>query len=148
MLLHENTQAHQSLHMQHWLTKHGKVVLPNLPWSPDLAPCDFYLFLRLKDHLKDCHFKDSAKIRLALKIVYGGYQKWFKLLYECWQKFFNCWSTVFWRQLSQRSSLFWHTWDMVPILESFVYRKLKSFTYTHFSYITMIRKSSILQYLF
>ena len=31
-------------------------VVPQPPYSPDLSPCDFFLFPRLKNHLKGHHF--------------------------------------------------------------------------------------------
>jgi hypothetical protein len=31
-------------------------VVPQPPYSPDVSPCDFFLFLRLKNHLKGRHF--------------------------------------------------------------------------------------------
>jgi hypothetical protein len=38
-----------------------------LPHSPDLAPCDFYLFPKLKSALKETHFQsvDEVKSKLA-----------------------------------------------------------------------------------
>jgi hypothetical protein len=35
-----------------FLTKHKVTVLPHPPYSPDLCPCDFFLFPRLKKRLK------------------------------------------------------------------------------------------------
>jgi hypothetical protein len=39
-----------------FLTKKGIPVVPQPPYSPDLSPCDFVLFLKLKFHLKRHHF--------------------------------------------------------------------------------------------
>jgi hypothetical protein len=34
------------------------------PYSPDLAPCDFFLFSRLKSTLKGKQFQDAVEIQL------------------------------------------------------------------------------------
>jgi hypothetical protein len=46
------------------LAKHSIPVVPHSPYSPDLAPCDFFLFLRLKGTLKGKRFQDVAEIQL------------------------------------------------------------------------------------
>jgi transposase len=38
-------------------------VLENPPYSPDLAPSDFFLFPKIKDILKGRHFDDIDEIR-------------------------------------------------------------------------------------
>jgi len=38
------------------LAEKSITVVPQPPYSPDLSPCDFFLFLRLKNHLKGPHF--------------------------------------------------------------------------------------------
>jgi hypothetical protein len=34
----------------------GFTLMPQPPYSPDLAPCDFFLFSYLKQHLEGKHF--------------------------------------------------------------------------------------------
>jgi transposase len=59
-LHHDNAPAH-SLHLiQSFLTKHGIPVVRQAPYSPDMAPCDFWVFPKLKRPLKGSHF-DSCK---------------------------------------------------------------------------------------
>jgi hypothetical protein len=41
------------------LTNHGNVVLSFLPHSPDITPCDFFLFAQLNKILHNCHFKNA-----------------------------------------------------------------------------------------
>ncbi|EZA47562.1 hypothetical protein X777_15674 [Ooceraea biroi] len=41
-------------------------VLPHPPYSPDLAPCDFFLFPKLKSHLKGKHFRTIENIQKAV----------------------------------------------------------------------------------
>jgi len=44
MLHHDNAAAHSSLLICEFLSKHEMTVVPQLPYSPDLAPADFYCF--------------------------------------------------------------------------------------------------------
>jgi hypothetical protein len=39
-------------------------MVPHPPYSPDLAPCDFFLFPRLKSTLKGKRFQDVMEIQL------------------------------------------------------------------------------------
>ena len=42
-------------------------LLPHPPYSPDLAPSDFFLFSKLKEHLKGISFKDTNETKQAAK---------------------------------------------------------------------------------
>jgi hypothetical protein len=46
--LHDNARPHTALSVSRFLIKYNVTVLPHLPYSPDLTPCDFFLFPRLK----------------------------------------------------------------------------------------------------
>jgi hypothetical protein len=39
-------------------------MVPQPPYSPDLSPCDFFLFSRLKSTLKGKRFQDVAEVQL------------------------------------------------------------------------------------
>jgi hypothetical protein len=41
-------------------------VVPHPPYSPDLAPCDFFLFPRLKNTLKEKRLQDVTEIQLNM----------------------------------------------------------------------------------
>ena len=43
-LLHDNAPAHKSAKIQEYLKECGLDVLDHPPYSPDLSPCDFWLF--------------------------------------------------------------------------------------------------------
>jgi len=45
VLHHDNAPAQTALSIREFLAKKNIPVLPHPPYSPDLAPCDFYLFL-------------------------------------------------------------------------------------------------------
>ncbi|KAJ4431310.1 hypothetical protein ANN_19907 [Periplaneta americana] len=42
LLLHDNAPAHRSILVQEELARQQVAVLPHLPYSPDLVPCDFF----------------------------------------------------------------------------------------------------------
>ena len=52
ILHHDNAPAHTSHLVQQFLAKHGTAQLQQPLYSPDLAPCDFFRFPRLKKVLK------------------------------------------------------------------------------------------------
>ncbi|GFU62923.1 uncharacterized protein TNCV_40731 [Trichonephila clavipes] len=67
-------------------------VAPQPPYSPDLSPCDFFLFLKLKNHPKGQHFGTKENIQTAvtdqLKAIpisefHQCYEEWKKRLQRC-----------------------------------------------------------------
>ncbi|GBM12893.1 hypothetical protein AVEN_114971-1 [Araneus ventricosus] len=84
-LLHDNAPPHRALIVKKYLA------IETPPYSPDLAPADFYLFPRLKMKLKGHRFVDSDKvIKNATKqlkdLSKNGFQECFEQLYEHWKK--------------------------------------------------------------
>jgi len=51
-LLRDNARPHTALSVSRFLTKHNVTVLPHPPYSPNLSPCDFFLFPRLEKKAK------------------------------------------------------------------------------------------------
>jgi hypothetical protein len=54
---------HTSVLTQLFLTKCKMVIIPHPPYSPDLAPCDFLLFPKLKLKLKGRQFDTIEEIQ-------------------------------------------------------------------------------------
>jgi len=52
LLHHDNVPAHAALLTRRFLTDNNMTVVPHPLYSPDLAPCDFFLFPKLKMKLK------------------------------------------------------------------------------------------------
>ena len=52
-LLHDNTKPHISSETSETITDLGFSVLPHLPYSPGIAPSDYYLLKHLQLSLKD-----------------------------------------------------------------------------------------------
>jgi transposase len=61
-LLHDNAPAHSSHLIQSFLAKHGIPVVHQAPYSLDMAPCDFWLFPKLKRPLKGSRFDNYKDI--------------------------------------------------------------------------------------
>ncbi|GFR66124.1 transposase [Elysia marginata] len=64
LLLHDNAGPHKARATTQSLRELGFQVLPNPAYSPDLAPCDYWLFPILKDRLpgpKSDRIQDLAK---------------------------------------------------------------------------------------
>jgi len=56
-ILHQdNAPAQNALSVKQFLANKNITVFEHPPYSPDLAPCDFYLFPKIKSVLKGTHF--------------------------------------------------------------------------------------------
>jgi hypothetical protein len=60
---HDNALAHDALAVREFLAKKSIMKLDRPPYSPYLAPCDFWLFPKLKTALKGHRFSDIADIQ-------------------------------------------------------------------------------------
>ena len=65
-LLHDNAPAHKSATVQEYQKESGLNVLDHPPYSPDLSPCDFWLFPRLKEMLAGHRFESCCGIGSAV----------------------------------------------------------------------------------
>ena len=65
-LLHDNAPAHKSATVQEYLKESGLDVSDHPPYSPDLSPCDFWLFPRLKEMLAGHRFESRCGIGSAV----------------------------------------------------------------------------------
>lgn len=57
--------AHKAFRVNRYLASQGWSVVPHPPYSPDLAPCDFFLFPRMKKNLKGKRFDDVEAVKTA-----------------------------------------------------------------------------------
>ena len=70
----------------------GIKTVPHSPYSPELAPCDFLLFPKLKEKLRGCHYETIEEMKEAVtKVIdtltqedfHGAFQKlleWYKCI--------------------------------------------------------------------
>ncbi|UYV74766.1 hypothetical protein LAZ67_12000886 [Cordylochernes scorpioides] len=90
-LLHDNAPAHRAIIVQDYLAKHSVSVLSHPPYSPDIAPCDFFFFPKLKMTLKGRRFSSSSKVienaTVELnKIIKIDFELAFQQLFSLWKK--------------------------------------------------------------
>ena len=73
ILHHDNAPAHTALSVKQFLVSKEITTLHHPPYSPDLAPCDFFLFPKLKGILKGTRFQEVEDIKTSvtrhLKII-------------------------------------------------------------------------------
>ena len=63
-ILHQdNALAYNALSVKMFLTKHKITMLEHPPYSPDLAPCDFFLFPKIKSALKGTRFESVDAVK-------------------------------------------------------------------------------------
>ena len=65
-LLHDNAPAHKSAVVVDYLKTSGLHTLPHPPYSPDLAPCDFWLNPHIKQCLRGRKFETRTAVGRAL----------------------------------------------------------------------------------
>jgi len=65
-LLHDNAPSHNAAIVKKFLANRNVAVLHHTPYSPDLAPADYFLFPKLKFSLKGRHFQTVEEIRCAV----------------------------------------------------------------------------------
>ncbi|UYV76906.1 K02A2.6-like [Cordylochernes scorpioides] len=87
ILHHDNARPHTAHLVTSFLAKNGTQILPQQPYSPDIAPNDFFLFSKLKAVLKGRHFdtRDDVieKSLLALKSIP---KEAYKNCFDNWEK--------------------------------------------------------------
>lgn len=85
VLFHQdNAPAHKSMKAMAKFNELGYELLPHPPYSPDLAPCDFYLFPNLKRWLQGKKFYSNEEVewetdayfhQLTMEYYSGGLKK-------------------------------------------------------------------------
>jgi histone-lysine N-methyltransferase SETMAR len=67
-ILHHNTPCHTSLLVRKFLSSKNITVCPQPPYSPDLAPCDFWPFPKVKMTMKGKRFESNQDIEPATTV--------------------------------------------------------------------------------
>lgn len=91
LLLQDNAPAHTACIATSAATECGYELLPHPPYSPDLAPSDFYLFPKLKEHLRGSqHTCDNDVIEAVEEFLADQdtafYQTGIEMLQKRWTK--------------------------------------------------------------
>ncbi|UYV64012.1 SEC14L1, partial [Cordylochernes scorpioides] len=89
LLHHDNAPAHTLLLVRDFLAKNNTLMMPQPPYSPDLAPCDFFLFPKLKRPMKGRRYAMLDEIKTASK---EELKKFFKNDFlKCFEDWKNRW---------------------------------------------------------
>jgi len=84
---HDNAPAHRSFKVSQFLAKNNMTMVPHPPYSPDLAPCDFFLFPKLKLRMKGRRFDTIEEIQEESQRVLDTIPKRdFQGCFQAWQK--------------------------------------------------------------
>ena len=65
-LLHDNAPVNRAVAVHEYLARKQVYMLQHPPYSPDLSPCDYFLFTKLKLPLKGRLFEDVQDIQAAV----------------------------------------------------------------------------------
>ena len=66
----DNAPVHNFILVTDYLTKMGTKTVPHSPYSPDLAPCDFWLSPKLKEKLRRRRYETIEEMKEAvMKII-------------------------------------------------------------------------------
>jgi transposase len=66
----DNAKSHSSKMSIEKIEELGFILVPQPPYSPDLAPCDFFLFGSLKQRLEGKHFTREDQVIAAVREVF------------------------------------------------------------------------------
>jgi len=93
-ILHDNAPSHNAIIIKQFLAQKKVTVLDHPPYSPDLAPADYFLFQKVKSHLKGQLFDSISDIQttvtstlntIAKDNFYKGIQKLYDRANPCVQ---------------------------------------------------------------
>jgi len=62
------------------------MVITHLPYSPDLAPCNFFPFPCMKGQMKGKHFADVSKVKKNMLEVSNISNEEFQKRFQQWEK--------------------------------------------------------------
>jgi len=93
ILHHDDAPAHSALIVREFLVRNSITMLEHPPYSPDLAPCDFFLFPKCKLVLWGRHLRDETTIKSETTLLLKGsreeeFQRCFQQWKQRWDKCF------------------------------------------------------------
>ena len=75
LLLHDNARVHTGHVAEAARKECGFELVPHPAYSPDLAPCDFFLFPDLKKHLRGKRYSSDMEVIRAVNQYFEGHPK-------------------------------------------------------------------------
>jgi len=87
MLHHDNAAPHRTSNVAAYLKQERVKLLPHPPYSPDLAPCDFFLFPKIKKMLAGKKYNKIEHLSRAVQAVVNSIsQEEYYKSFESWQR--------------------------------------------------------------
>ena len=71
---HDKAPSHRAATTQTAVRQLGFELLSHSPYSPDLSPCDFFLFPVMKTYLRGTHFDDTHELSVAVQVAISNKQ--------------------------------------------------------------------------
>ena len=71
LLLHDNARQHTNIRTRETIASFGWTTLLHPPYSPDLVPSDYHLFILMKKGLRGLHYVSDEEVKTAV-------MKWLK----------------------------------------------------------------------
>uniref|UniRef100_A0A3Q0SZE6 Mos1 transposase HTH domain-containing protein n=1 Tax=Amphilophus citrinellus TaxID=61819 RepID=A0A3Q0SZE6_AMPCI len=91
LLHHDNTSAHNALKECHFFCYNNTNLIPHPYHSPDLAPCDFFLFPKINSKLKGQFFDTVEELQHASLMVLDNLKEEdFQSAFKAWQQRWVC----------------------------------------------------------
>lgn len=85
ILHHDNAPAHKAIIVNEFLTKNATNIIEQPPYSPDMAPADFFLFPKLKLPLRGTRFQSIEDIKeKSLRELKSIPKKAFEKCFDDW----------------------------------------------------------------
>ena len=107
--------------IQTFLTKHGILQVYQVPYSPDMDLCDFWLFLKIKNTLKESCFESCEEIMLNVIAQLHAITK--EAFQDCFQRWKDCWT----KHVESQGAYF----EAVSYTHLDVYKRQHTHTHTH-----------------
>jgi len=89
LIIHHKKKApsNRSFKVSQFLANKNMTVIPDPPFSPDLAPCDFFLFPKLKLRMTGRRFDTNEEIQKESQRLLDTFPKRdFQGCFQAWQK--------------------------------------------------------------
>ena len=71
----DNVRPHTARKVKEYMSSHRMKRAPHPPYSPDIAPSDFYLFGYIKENLKGCKFESKEQLFSAITDIVSNISK-------------------------------------------------------------------------
>lgn len=72
LLLHDNARPHTAIIVQQKIQSLDWELLPHPPYSPDIAPSDYYLFRSLQNNLTNMNFNNEDHVRAHIQSFFDS----------------------------------------------------------------------------